>query len=91
MQDGFRLTLTAQEMEAGATAAHFAGSHSVTKSYANLLFTSVAKRAQLESHEGAQSFGQALLSVSNGEKALEMPDLLGLGHLVRKLMGKACS
>ena len=85
MQDGFRLTLTAQEMEAGATAAHFAGSHSVTKSYANLLFTSVAKRAQLESHEGAQSFGQALLSVSNGEKALEMPDLLGLGHLVRKL------
>ena len=85
MQDGFQFSLTAQEMEAGTTAAHFAGPRSATKSYANLLFTSVAKRAQLESHEGAQSFGQALLAVSNGERAVEMPHLLGLDGFVQKL------
>ena len=85
MHDGYRLSLTAQEMEAGATAAHFAGPQSPTKSYAKVLFASIAKRAQLDSHEGAQSFGQALLSVSNGERTLEMPHLLGLDGLVQKL------
>lgn len=85
MHDGFQLSLTGQEMEAGATASHYVGEHEDTKAYANLLFTSAAKRAQLEGHERAGSFGQALLSISNGEKTKNFPHFLGLDELVRPL------
>lgn len=85
MQDGYRLELTGQELEAGATASHYAGTRNDTKSYANLLFTSAAKRAQLEGHEGAQTFGQSLLSLNNGENAKAVPRFLGLQHLVKPI------
>ena len=85
MRDGYRLSLTGQELEAGATASHFAAEPNDTESYANLLFTSAGKRAQLEEHQGSVSFGQALLSLNDGEKATRFPNLLGLGDLVRPL------
>lgn len=85
MHDGYQLSLTGQEMEAGATASHYKAEHDDTKAYANLLFTSAAKRAQLEGHERAGSFSQALLSLSNGERSASFPKLLGLDHLVERL------
>ncbi|MCA9792445.1 MAG: hypothetical protein KC910_11640 [Candidatus Eremiobacteraeota bacterium] len=85
MRDGYRLQLTGQEMEAGTTATHFSGERNDTKSYANLLFTAAAKRAQLEGHEGAFTFGQALLSLNNGEGSRSVPHFLGLDDYVQKL------
>ncbi|MGE0494821.1 MAG: hypothetical protein AB7S38_36760 [Vulcanimicrobiota bacterium] len=85
MRDGYQLNLTGQELEAGTTASHYAGERNDTRSYANLLFTAAAKRAQLEGHEGAFTFGQALLSLNNGEGSRTVPHLLGLDDLVRPL------
>ncbi len=85
MHDGFELSLTGQEMEAGATASHYVGEHEDTMAYADLLFTSAAKRAQLEGHERAGSFGQALLSLNNGERSRNFPRLLGLQDFVQPL------
>lgn len=86
MQDGYQLSLTGEEMEAGATAAHYESEQpNDTRSYADLLFTVSAKRAQLESHEGATTFSQALLSLNNGERTLRVPRYLGLQHLVQRI------
>lgn len=85
MRDGYKLSLTAEEMEAGATATHFESQENDTESYATLLFTSAAKRVQLEGHEGAATFGQALLSLNNGEKAEGVPHFLGLEEFVQPL------
>lgn len=85
MRDGFKLTVSGQELEAGTTASHYAGNRNDTKSFANLLFTSAAKRAYMEGHEGSQTFGQALLSLNNGEQARAVPHYLGLDGLVKSI------
>lgn len=85
MRDGYELRLTGEELEAGATGSHYADQHNDTKSYANLLYTAAAKRAQLEGHEGAVTFSQALLSLNNGEGPRSVPHFLGLGELMEPL------
>ena len=82
MKDGFRLNVSASELEAAATATHYAGGPSQTKSLATLSYASMAKRAWAMGHESAQTYGEALLSLNNGEIAGNVPTYLGLRHHV---------
>ncbi|MBN9420293.1 MAG: hypothetical protein J0I12_32900 [Candidatus Eremiobacteraeota bacterium] len=82
MRDGFRENISPGELEAAATATHYAGGSSETKSLATLSYASMAKRAFAMGHEGAQTYGQALLSLNDGEVAGNVPLYLGLEHHV---------
>ena len=82
MQDGFHENISRSELEAAATATHYAGGSSETKSYATLTYASMAKRAFAMGHEGARTYGQALLSLNDGEVAGNVPLYLGLEHHV---------
>jgi hypothetical protein len=82
MKDGFRLSLSPSELEAAATATHYAGDSSETKALANFSYAAMAKRAWAMGHEGAQTFGQALFSLNNGEITGNVPTYLGLRHHV---------
>jgi len=85
MQDGFQLQISPSELEAAATAASYRGSERETRSLATLAYASMAKRAWMMKHEGAQTYGQALLSLNNGENTLRVPAYLGLGERVQKI------
>ena len=82
MKDGFRENISPAELEAAATATHYAGGTNETRSYATLSFASMAKRAFAMGHEGAETYGQALLSLNDGEVAGNVPLYLGLQHHV---------
>lgn len=80
MRDGFHLTISPGELEAAATAEHYAGESNPTRSLATLAFASMAKRAWAMGHEGAGTYGQALLSLNDGEFPEKVPTYLGLEH-----------
>jgi hypothetical protein len=82
MQDGFHENISRSELEAAATATHYAGGSNETKSFATLSYASMAKRAFAMGHEGAQTYGQALLSLNDGEVAGNVPLYLGLQNHV---------
>ncbi len=82
MKDGFHENISPGELEAAATATHYAGNSHETKALATLSYASMAKRAWAMHHEGAQTYGQALLSLNNGEVAGNVPLYLGLEHHV---------
>jgi hypothetical protein len=82
MRDGFELKISPSELEAAATATHYDGPSSETKSLATLSYASMAKRALAMGHEGAQTYGQALLSLNDGEISGNVPLYLGLQHHV---------
>ncbi|MCW5872737.1 MAG: hypothetical protein KIS61_36140, partial [Candidatus Eremiobacteraeota bacterium] len=82
MRDGFHENISRSELEAAATATHYQGATSETKSLATLSFASMAKRAFAMGHEGARTYGQALLSLNDGEITGNVPQYLGLqGHV----------
>lgn len=82
MRDGFHENISPSELEAAATATHYQGDTSETKSLATLTYASMAKRAFAMGHEGAQTYGQALLSLNDGEISGNVPQYLGLqGHV----------
>lgn len=78
MRDGFELSISPGELEAAATAAKFQGSSPEARALATLGYAAMAKRAWAQGHEGAQSYGQALLSLNNGENTHQVPQYLGL-------------
>ncbi|MFN8609338.1 MAG: hypothetical protein U0931_17500 [Vulcanimicrobiota bacterium] len=82
MKDGFHLNVSPGEMEAAATATHYAGDSHETKGLATLSYASMAKRAWAMHHQGAETYGQALLSLNDGEIAGNVPLYLGLEHHV---------
>ncbi|MBS2034684.1 hypothetical protein JST97_06845 [bacterium] len=82
MKDGFHENISPGELEAAATAHHYAGESHETKGLATLSYASMAKRAWAMHHQGAQTYGQALLSLNDGEIAGNVPLYLGLEHHV---------
>jgi hypothetical protein len=85
MRDGFRLQLSPSELEAAATATHFYGNHDETKALANFSYAAMAKRAWAMGNEKAQTYGQALLSLNNGEVTWGVPAYLGLEDYVKSI------
>lgn len=83
MKDGFELSISPSELEAAATATHYSGAHRETKSLATLSYASMAKRAWAMGHEGATTYGEALMSLNNGEITSHVPTYLGLRHFVQ--------
>lgn len=82
MRDGFQEEISPGELEAAATAAHYHGQDPGTKGMATLSYAAMAKRAWMMGHEGAQTYGHALLSLNNGEITPQVPTYLGLkGHV----------
>lgn len=84
MKDGFQLQISPSELEAAATAANFEG-RGETRSLATLAFASMAKRAWMLKHEGAPTYGYALLSLNNGEYTVGATRYLGLRDRVEKI------
>lgn len=82
MKDGFRENISPSELEAAATATHYAGDSHETKGIATLSYASMAKRAWAMGHQGAETYGQALLSLNDGEISGNVPLYLGLQHHV---------
>ncbi len=78
MRDGFHENISPSELEAAATATHYHGETSETRSLATLSYASMAKRAFAMGHQGAQTYGQALLSLNDGEISGNVPQYLGL-------------
>lgn len=85
LRDGEQVSLTREEMEAAATGAHLEGDDPEARAYAVLCFGVMAKRAQEMGHEGADTYAEALLSLSNGEYAEEVPEYLGLADRVQEV------
>jgi hypothetical protein len=78
MQDGFNLNLSAQEMAMARTASHFNGTDNEAKTYAQLCFGAMAKRAHMTGHDGCRSFAGALAELNDGEYPIDSAKLLGL-------------
>ncbi|NMY95730.1 hypothetical protein [Pseudomonas proteolytica] len=69
MRDGFRLTLTHEELKQAAQGARFVGKDKGMLKDAQFLFAVSAKRAQMENNDGraARSFSAAIRSLNDGE------------------------
>lgn len=83
MRDGFKLSLSKDELRQAATHARFQGDDPAMMTDANFLFAASAKRAQMENNDGiaGRSFMAAMSSLNDGEAAREGLDRLGLkGH-----------
>ena len=83
MRDGFKLSLSRDEVRQAAIHARFNGDDPAMMTDANFLFAASAKRAQMENNDGraGRSFMAAMSSLNDGEAAREGLDRLGLkGH-----------
>ncbi|SFQ04213.1 hypothetical protein [Pseudomonas sp. NFPP28] len=83
MRDGFKLSLTKDELRQAATHARFRGDDPAMMTDANFMYAASAKRAQIENNDGwaGRSFQAAMNSLNDGEFAREGLDRLGLrGH-----------
>ena len=58
----------------------FAGSNEKLLAYATIMYAAAAKRAQMQRHEGARSFNQALNALNNGEMLHNSIKFLGLSN-----------
>lgn len=85
MKDGMDVTLSGQELAQARMAANFSGPQSAVKTYAEVAYAAMAKRAQMEGHEGAQSFGQALFTLANGDDPFDSARFLGLQNNIRQV------
>lgn len=85
LQDGKDVTVTRAELQAAAAGAHFVGTEPDTKAFANLAYAVMAKRAEQEGHEGSKTFGEALVTLSNGENAKKTPEFLGLQDKMKSI------
>lgn len=83
MRDGVQVNLTGQEMAQARFAANLKGPEVPAKAYAELMYAAMAKRAQMEGHEGATSFPQALHALANGDNPYDSARLAGLSNHVR--------
>lgn len=83
MRDGFKLSLSRDEVRQAAIHARFNGDDPAMMTDANFLFAASAKRAQMENNDGraGRSFMAAMSSLNDGEYSREGLDRLGLkGH-----------
>ncbi|PKH14532.1 hypothetical protein [Pseudomonas fluorescens] len=83
MRDGFKLSLTKDELMQAATHARFQGDDPAMMTDANFMYAASAKRAQMENNDGTagRSFQAAMDSLNDGESPREGLDRLGLkGH-----------
>jgi hypothetical protein len=85
LQDGKDVTVSRAELQAAAAGSHYVGSEPETKAFANLAYAVMAKRAEQEGHEGSKTFGEALVTLSNGENAKETPKFLGLEDKMKSI------
>lgn len=78
MKDGTTVKLTAQELQIAKQKSDFKGNDAQETEYATLCYAAMAKRAQMEGHEGARDFSSACDTLNNGEDPLYTAKLLGL-------------
>jgi len=80
MRDGFKLSLSRDELKEAATQARFKGDDPAMMTDANFMYAASAKRAQMENNDGTagRSFQAAMDSLNNGESSREGLDRLGL-------------
>lgn len=85
MRDGFKLSLTKDEVREAATHARFKGDDPAMMTDANFMYAASAKRAQMENNDGTagRSFMAAMNSLNDGEVSREGLDRLGLRGLYR--------
>ena len=87
MRDGYQLAFSEKELEIGSQGSHFLlMEYESIFNYANLCFTAMAKRAQIEDNDDFEdmTFEQAIETLNDGEYYLHGPDWLGLRHYVRR-------
>ena len=85
MKDGVEVSLTGQELAQARLAANFSGPQGGVKTYAEVAYAAMAKRAQMEGHEGAQNFQQALFTLANGDDPMNSARFLGLKNNIRQV------
>jgi hypothetical protein len=86
MKDGFEGEISNYELNMACEGSKFEHQEDLEIfNYANLCFSAMVKRAQLENHEGAISFEQAINALNNGEYYYLGADWLGLRHHKRSL------
>ncbi len=83
MQDGQEVKISAAELGQAARASNFDGPDSEAKSYAIMAYAAMAKRAQMEGHEGAQNYTQALNSLADGDNPYDSARFLGLKNMTQ--------
>ncbi|WP_431700657.1 hypothetical protein [Pseudomonas sp. BR20] len=85
MRDGFKLSLTKDELRQAATHARFKGDDPAMMTDANFMYAASAKRAQIENNDyvAGRSFMAAMNSLNDGEYSREGLDRLGLRGLYR--------
>lgn len=83
MRDGAQVSLTGAELSQARFAANLKGPNSPAKAYAELMYAAMAKRAQVEGHEGARTFPQALGALANGDNPYASAHLAGLSNEIR--------
>ena len=82
MQDGYKMSLSNQELAAATKASRFKGPEGPAKSYANFLYGAAAKRNALDNK---MSLRASFNDLNNGESVHNPPKLLGLKHQVVKV------
>lgn len=85
MQDGQEVKVSAAELGQAAKASNFDGPDSEAKSYAIMSYAAMAKRAQMEGHEGARSYTQALNSLADGDNPYDSARFLGLKNQTQQV------
>lgn len=80
MRDGYKVSLTKEEMEAAATGAHYDGEDPESLAYAQMAYAAAAKRAYEEKADGARTFSEALLALNDGAHAKDGIHWLGLDN-----------
>lgn len=86
MRDGFELSITKEELQIGIDNSRFIQlENKEIFDFANIAFTAMAKRAQMEDNDNQEdmSFEEAIESLNKGEFYLEGPHWLGLRHHIR--------
>ena len=77
--------MTQEELSLAAAGAHYTTNNPETGAYANLTYAVMAKRAQEMDHEGSRTYGEALVSLANGENPHDTPEFLGLQDKVKSV------
>lgn len=86
MRDGFKLSLSNDEVRQAAIHAGFKGDDPAMMTDANFMYAASAKRAQMENNDGTagRSFQAAMNSLNDGEHSREGLDRLGLRGFYRQ-------
>ncbi|GMU56805.1 MAG: hypothetical protein AMXMBFR33_59510 [Candidatus Xenobia bacterium] len=81
MQDGVTVDVSGQELAMAQQQSNFTGSGPGLQQ-ATVAYAAMAKRAQLEGHEGSTSYAQALNSLADGDNPYDSARFLGLSNQV---------